>query len=384
MPSGERATREYSNLSHAQSKPQRSHLLTLTLFTLLLLCAPTILSGVLDRQVVASSAARPVSAGVRKAERSQDNKALQLTTQCDILHSTSMYNCTLAGGTTRHSKDPGQARQPRSTLKAITAVPEYRYPKTAPNNTARSQPEDNTRTCQQREPCQGTEHRLKRPRHTVKTGASSNILGQQTDTIAADKWQGDYAQHQTFWNMTSPSRKHEAIVQPEAHQGHQHCTAFSAPQRLVLPSKAYKHTNRQAEQPVGKDQHIAHVFAHALSTNMALPPITTAQLVEDITCAGNILLHILHRIMLMLFTTCHTVLPIMITSTWLTMSVYATAMHMHQAGSKPKSPIQSMLRFLLLQHCIVYMIRIRCFVCMVSMQIAASRIGYITLAYSYL
>ena len=105
MPSGERATREYSNLSHAQSKPQRSDTLKLTLFTLLLLCALTILSGVVDRQVVSSSTARPVSAGVRKAKRSQHNKALQLTTQCDILHSTSVYNCTLARGATCRSKD---------------------------------------------------------------------------------------------------------------------------------------------------------------------------------------------------------------------------------------------------------------------------------------
>ena len=265
-------------------------------------------------------------------------------------------------------------------------MPGYRYPKTAPNTTARSQPEDNTRTCQHQEPCQGAEHWAKHPRFTAKTGANSKTPGQQTDTIVADAWQVDYAQHRTSWDITSPSRNGEAIVQPEAHQGHQHCTAFSAPQRLVLPSKAYKHTNRQAEQPVGKVQHIAHVFAHALSTNMALPPITTAQLVEDITCAGNMLLHILHRIMLMLFTTCHTVLPIMITSSWLTMSVHATAMHMHQAGSKPKMPVQSMLRFLLLQHCTVYIlvIRTRCFVCMVSMLITASRIGYITLAYSYM
>ncbi|KAL0034302.1 hypothetical protein WJX77_008125 [Trebouxia sp. C0004] len=92
-------------------------------------------------------------------------------------------------GTTCHSKDPGQARQLRSTLKAITSVPEYRYPTTTPNTTARSQPEDNTRACQHQEPCQGTEHRAKRPRPTAKTGANSKTPGQQTDTIQMGEYQ---------------------------------------------------------------------------------------------------------------------------------------------------------------------------------------------------
>ena len=50
----------------------------------------------------------------------------------------------------------------------------------------------------------------------------------------------------------------------------------------------------QAEEPAGKIQHTVHVLAHTLPTNMALPPITTAQLVEDITYTEGQLLHVLH------------------------------------------------------------------------------------------
>ena len=76
-------------------------------------------------------------------------------------------------------------------------------------------------------------------------------------------------------------------------------------------------------------------------------------LADIITYVGGMLLHVLHRIMLMLFTTCHTVLPILITSIWLTVSVYATAMHMHQTRPQTRMQFQSMLRLRLLQHCAV-------------------------------
>ena len=155
MPSGERAKREYSNLSHAQSRPQRSHTLTLALLTLLLICAPTILSGVLDRQAVSGSAARPVSAGVRKSlETSQDNKALQLTTSYGILHSTLPQNCSLVEDTTNPWADHRRERQLRPALKVIVAVPSYRYPMTLPSTGAGLGPEKNTRTCQHQVPHQ--------------------------------------------------------------------------------------------------------------------------------------------------------------------------------------------------------------------------------------
>jgi len=146
--------------------------------------------------------------------------------------------------------------------------------------------------------------------------------------LLADIWQADATRPQAPWNIASSTSIDEPPVQLKRHLSHQHCTTISALQQLAPEAKAHLHADRQASEH-NEDAH--HTLpAHKKSVNRAMPPITSAQILIHIAYDAYFLLkQFLHCVSCMLNMALCTLLPLLITSTWLSISIYATALSMH-------------------------------------------------------
>ncbi len=155
--------------------------------------------------------------------------------------------------------------------------------------------------------------------------------------LLADIWQADDPWSQAPWNIASSTSVDEPAVQLKRHLRHQQCTTINALQQLAPEAKADLHANRQASEH-GEDAH--HTLpAHKKSVNIAMPPITSAQILIQIAYDAYFLLkQFLHCASCMLNMALCTLLTLLITSTWLSMSTYATALSMHTTMSENRQP----------------------------------------------
>ena len=151
--------------------------------------------------------------------------------------------------------------------------------------------------------------------------------------LLADIWQADDTWSQAPWDIAGSTNIHEPAVQLKRHLAHQQCTIISALQQLAPEAKAHLHASRQASDHSADAHHT--LSAHKKFVNRALPPITRAQVLVHIAYDAYFLLkQFLHCASRMLHMALCTLLPLLITSTWLLISVYATALSMHTTMSE--------------------------------------------------
>ena len=196
-------------------------------------------------------------------------------------------------------------------------------------------------------------------RHTMKTpdcwpdccyvtGASCCSV----TLLLADIWQADDTRSQAPWDTASSTSFDEPAVQLKSRLIHQQCTTTSALHQLAPEAKAHLHASRQASER-SENAHHTHP-AHKQFVNRALPPITRAKFLTHTAYDTYFLLkQVLHCVSRMLNMALCTLLPLLITSTWLSISMYATALSMHTTMSENRQASKCVLSPRVMQTCVI-------------------------------
>ncbi len=170
--------------------------------------------------------------------------------------------------------------------------------------------------------------------------------------LPADNWPADDTRPQAPWDIASSTSNGEPTVQLKIHLTHQQCTTISVLQQPAPEAKAHIHANRQAQQQSGGVQHT--LLAHNKSVNRALPPNTRAQILMNIAYNACFLLtQVLYCVLRMFSMALCTLLPLLTTSTWLFISMYATAVSIHTAVSENRQPSKCVQSPRVLQTCVI-------------------------------
>ena len=169
--------------------------------------------------------------------------------------------------------------------------------------------------------------------------------------LPADNWQANGTRPQAHWDIANSASNGQTTVQLKTHPTHLQRTPIRVLQQLAPAAKARIHANRQAQQQSSE----AHNFpAQNKSVNRALSPITRVQILMHTAYNASFLpVQVLHCVLRMLNMALGMLMPPLITSTWLFISMYATAVSMHTTLFENKQPSKCVPSPQVMQTCII-------------------------------
>ena len=170
--------------------------------------------------------------------------------------------------------------------------------------------------------------------------------------LPADNWQANGTWAQAHWDIANSASNGQTVVQLKTHPTHLQRTTIRALQQLAPAAKARIHANRQAQQQSSEAHH--NLPAQKKSVNRALSPITRVQiLMHTAYNASFLLVQVLHCILRMLNMALCMLMPPLITSIWLFISMYATAVSIHTTLFENKQPSKCVPSPQVMQTCVI-------------------------------
>ena len=172
--------------------------------------------------------------------------------------------------------------------------------------------------------------------------------------LPADNWQANGTWPQAHWDIANSSSNGQTTVQLKTHPAHLQCTTIRVLriQQLAPAAKTRIHANRQAQQQSLEAHHT--LPAQNKSVTRALSPITRVQiLLHTAYNASFLLVQVLHCVPRMLNMALGMLMPPLTTSTWLFISMYATAVSIHTTLFENKQPSRCVPKPQMMQTCVI-------------------------------